>query len=134
MARLNKAILIGYLTADPELKQTAQGTSVCSFTIAVNRRNVKEGSPSCDFISCVAWRERAEFAAKYFKKGNPLLIVGEIQTRSYTDKQGSKRYVTEILVDEAGFVDHKSASGDTRPPADAPGEYNPSYIAAATAE
>lgn len=132
MARLNKVHLIGYLTADPELKQTSAGTTVCPFSIAVNRKTVREGGQSCDFIDCVAWRERAEFVAKYFKKGKPILVIGELQSRSYTDKQGAKRYVTEVLVDEAGFVEHKTAD-DERPQNAADDGYNP-YIAAATAE
>ena len=112
MARLNQVTLIGYLTADPELKQTPSGASVCPFSIAVNRKIVKEGMPSCDFINIVAWKERAEFIAKYFKKGKPILIQGELQTRSYTDKNGSKRYLTEVIVDEAGFVENKGTDND----------------------
>lgn len=131
MARLNKVHLIGYLTADPELKQTATGTTVCPFSIAVNRKTVKEGQPSADFIACVAWRERAEFISKYFKKGKPILITGELQTRSYTDKQGANRYVTEILVDEAGFVENKGTADTERPDSDVPSTYNP-YVEAAT--
>lgn len=133
MARLNKVLLIGYLTADPELKQTPTGTTVCPFSIAVNRKTVREGGQSCDFIDCVAWRERAEFVAKYFKKGKPILVIGELQSRSYTDKQGAKRYVTEVLVDEAGFVEHKTTADDERPQNAAADGYNP-YIAVATAE
>ena len=112
MARLNQVTLIGYLTADPELKQTPSGASVCPFSIAVNRKIVKEGAPSCDFINIVAWKERAEFIAKYFKKGKPILIQGELQTRSYTDKSGSKRYLTEVIVDEAGFVENKGTDNN----------------------
>ena len=133
MARLNKVHLIGYLTADPEFKQTPSGTTVCPFSIAVNRKTVREGGQSCDFIDCVAWRERAEFVAKYFKKGKPILVIGELQSRSYTDKQGAKRHVTEVLVDEAGFVEHKAAADDERQQNAADDGYNP-YIAAATAE
>ena len=133
MARLNQVTLIGYLTADPELKQTPSGTSICSFSIAVNRKMVKEGAPSCDFINVVAWRERAEFIAKYFRKGKPILIQGELQTRSYTDKQGSKRYATEVVVNESDFVDNKSASDEQKPASSGSDTHNP-YIAAATAE
>lgn len=133
MARLNQVTLIGYLTADPELKQTPTGTTVCSFSIAVNRKLVKEGTPSCDFINIVAWRDRAEFIAKYFKKGKPILVQGELQTRSYTDKQGAKRYATEVVVNEADFVDNKSASDEQKPAGGGSDAYNP-YIAAATAE
>ena len=112
MARLNQVTLIGYLTSDPELKQTPSGAIVCPFSIAVNRKIVKESAPSCDFINIVAWKERAEFIAKYFKKGKPILIQGELQTRSYTDKSGSKRYLTEVIVDEAGFVENKGTDNN----------------------
>lgn len=114
MASFNKVILIGNLTADPELKQTAQGTSVCSFTLAINRRfgrNADQGQSTADFISVVAWRERAEFVAKYFKKGRPLLVCGQLQNRSWTDAQGNKRYVTEVVADEITFVENKNSAG-----------------------
>ena len=113
MASFNKVILIGNLTADPELKQTAQGTSVCSFTLAINRRfqrNADQGQPTADFISVVAWRERAEFVAKYFKKGRPLLVCGQLQSRSWTDTQGNKRYATEVVADEITFVENKNSA------------------------
>lgn len=101
----NKVILIGNLTADPELGQTTSGLSVCSFSIAVNRRKAQnEQDTKCDFINVVAWRERAEFVSRYFKKGNPILIVGQIQTRSYTDNSGNKRTATEVLAEEVSFV------------------------------
>ena len=114
MASFNKVILIGNLTTDPELKQTAQGTSVCSFTLAINRRfsrNADQGQPTADFINVVAWRERAEFVAKYFKKGRPLLVCGQLQSRSWTDAQGNKRYATEVVADEITFVENKNSSG-----------------------
>ena len=107
---LNKAILCGRLTADVELKQTPSGTAVCSFTLAVNRKYQKEGEQTADFISIVAWRQTAEFISKYFKKGSALCIVGNIQTRSWQDNQGNKRYATEVVADEAYFVDSKSES------------------------
>jgi single-strand DNA-binding protein len=114
MASFNKVILIGNLTADPELKQTAQGTSVCSFTLAINRRfsrGADQGQPTADFISVVAWRERAEFVHKYFKKGRPLLVCGQLQSRSWTDAQGNKRYVTAVVADDITFVENKNSSG-----------------------
>ena len=120
MASFNKVILIGNLTADPELKQTAQGTSVCSFTLAINRRfsrNADQGQPTADFISVVAWRERAEFVTKYFKKGRPLLVCGQLQSRSWTDAQGNKRYATEVVADEITFVENKgTAAGGSYAP------------------
>ena len=105
MASFNKVILIGNMTADPELKQTASGISVSSFSIAVNRRFKGEnGQQECDFINIVTWRQQAEFVCKYFKKGNPILICGQIQTRTWTDNQGQKRYATEVVADEVSFV------------------------------
>ena len=111
MANLNKAILIGNLTADPELMQTPGGVPVVSFTIAINRRKPKEekeGRQTADFITVVAWRSTAEFVSRYFKKGKPILVCGALQSRSYTDNQGNKRYVTEVVADEVGFVENKS--------------------------
>lgn len=109
MASLNKVILIGHLTADPELKQTATGIPVTSFSIGVTRRFTRQGEqPQSDFINIVAWRSTAEFISKFFRKGNAICICGSIQTRSYTDQQGNKRYVTEVVADEATFVERKS--------------------------
>lgn len=105
---INKSILGGRLTADPEIKQTQGGVYVVSFQIAVNRRYTKEGDQqTADFFSCVAWRDKAEFICKYFKKGSSICLAGELQTRSYTDNQNNKRYTTELRVDEAFFVDSK---------------------------
>ena len=103
----NKVILVGNLTANPELKQTPSGASVCSFSIAVNR---KGKDAEVDFISIVAWRQTAEFVSKYFTKGKPILVCGQLQTRSYQDKQGNKRTVTEVVAEEvsfAGFAEDK---------------------------
>ena len=102
---LNKAIIAGRLTADPELKTTPSGLSVTSFTVAVDRRFGKE--KQTDFISCVAWRQTAEFITKYFVKGSAICIVGSIQTRKYTDKNGNNRIAVEVLADEATFVESK---------------------------
>jgi single-strand DNA-binding protein len=102
---LNKVILGGRLTADPELKQTPQGVSVTTFSIAVNRRG-KEAQT--DFINCQAWRQTAEFICKFFKKGSSICVIGSIQTRSWTDQQNNKRTATEVIVDEANFVDSKA--------------------------
>ena len=106
MASFNKVILIGNMTADPELKQTTNGTSVCSFSIAVNRRFAKaeQGQQNVDFINVVTWRQSAEFVCRYFKKGNPILVCGQLQTRAWTDNQGQKRYATEVVADEVTFV------------------------------
>lgn len=111
---LNKVILGGRLTSDPELKSTPSGISVCSFGIAVSRRFAKEGEQTTDFINVVAWRQTAEFISKYFSKGASICIVGSIQTRNYTANDGSKRYVTEVLADEAMFVDSKAEADNSR--------------------
>ena len=114
MASFNKVILIGNMTADPELKQTTGGVSVCSFSIAVNRRFAKadQAQQNVDFINIVTWRQQAEFVSRYFKKGNPILICGQLQTRSWTDQQQQKRYSTEVLADEAYFVDSNGQGGN----------------------
>ena len=105
MADLNKVILMGHMTADPELKQTTSGISVCSFSIGVNRRFSKadQGQQSVDFINIVAWRQQAEFVSRYFKKGSSIIVCGSIQTRNWTDNNGQKRYVTEVVADEVSF-------------------------------
>ena len=105
----NKVILGGRVTADPELKHTPQGIPVCSFSIAVNRRS-KDGQAPADFINCQAWRSTAEFISRYFKKGSSICLVGSIQTRTWTDNNNNKRYATEVIADEAFFVDSKSES------------------------
>lgn len=108
---LNKVILGGRLTADVELKQSTSGLSVCSFNLAVGRKVGKDKEQQTDFISCVAWRNTAEFISRYFKKGSSLCIVGSIQTRTWTDQNNQKRYATEVIVDEVMFVDSKSDGG-----------------------
>lgn len=115
MADLNKVILMGHMTADPELKQTTSGISVCSFSIGVNRRYSKadQGQQSVDFINIVAWRQQAEFVSRYFKKGSSIVICGSIQTRNWTDNNGQKRYVTEVVADEVSFGAPAAASQGT---------------------
>lgn len=115
---INRVILAGRLTADPELKQTACGTPVCTFTLAINRRYQSknaDGTPTtaqqADFISCVAWRNQAEFLCRYFRKGSSVCLTGPIQTRSWTDQSNQKRYATEVIADEIMFVDNKNESG-----------------------
>lgn len=104
----NKTILGGRLTADPELKTTPSGLSVTSFTVAVNRRGKgKDGETQADFINVTAWRGLAEFITRHFRKGSSICVVGAIQTRSWTDPQGQKHYATEVVADEAYFVDSK---------------------------
>jgi len=115
---MNRVILMGRLTKDPELSQTPSGVSVVRFSIAVNRRFAKEGQQQADFISIVAWRTTAEFVAKYFKKGSMIAIVGSIQTRSWKDKDGKTQYATDVIADEVYFTgEKKEASGYTSQPA-----------------
>ena len=112
---LNKVVLAGRLTGDPELKQTQTGVSVTSFTVAINRRyaskNNEQGEQQTDFISVVAWRQTAEFICRFFKKGSAICLTGSIQTRSWQDNQGQKRYSTEVVADEAMFVDSRNENG-----------------------
>ena len=110
MASYNKVILMGRLCGDPELKQTQSGSSVTNFTIAVDRKYSKDEEKQADFISVVAWRNTAEFISKYFGKGSAILIEGELQTRSWTDQQGNKRYATEVLAHEVYFCEAKKDS------------------------
>ena len=114
----NKVILGGRLTADPELKTTQSGTTVTTFSVAVNRKVAKDQEQKTDFITCVAWRQTAEFIARYFRKGSCICVTGSLQQRQWQDKDGNKRYATEVIVDEANFVDGKrdadSASETTR--------------------
>ncbi len=106
----NKVILGGRLTDTPELKSTATGVPFANFSIAVNRpytTKTEAGQQNVDFINIVAWRQRAEFVTRYFKKGSSICIVGSIQTRTWTDQQGNKRYATDVVADEVSFVDAK---------------------------
>ncbi len=106
---MNKVILVGNITRDPEQRTTGSGVPVTTFTVAAQRRfKNASGSYDSDFINCVAWRSTAEFIAKYFSKGSKIGIVGSLQSRSYDDAQGNKRYVTEVVVDDAEFVTSKA--------------------------
>lgn len=101
----NRSILIGRLTAEPELKQTGTGVAVTSFSIAVDRRF---GEKKADFINITAWRQQAEFICKHFRKGDPIGIEGSIQARQYEDKTGNKRTAVEVVADSVFFVGGKS--------------------------
>ena len=106
----NFVILTGRLTADPELQTTQSGVSVTRFSIAVQRSYRKGEEPETDFITVIAWRQRAEFVAKYFKKGNMIGIEGSIQTRKYQDKDGNNRTAFEVIANEVQFVESKKSS------------------------
>ena len=128
---INKAIIMGRLTADPELRQTTGGVSCCQFTVAVNRDYVQQGQErQADFISVVAWRQTAEFISKYFSKGKMIAIDGELRTRTYDDKRypDVKHYVTEVYANKVSFCESKgvqsygnasqamsASQGNTRP-------------------
>lgn len=114
---MNKVVITGNIVREPDYRATTNGTPVCSFTIAV-RRNRKDSSgtyPS-DFINCVAWRNTAEFIHNYFFKGSPIGVVGEVQTRSYTDKNGNTRHITEVIVSEAEFNGRKEKDTEQEKP------------------
>ena len=114
---MNKVVLVGRLTGDPETRSTQGGTTVTRYTLAVDRRFKREGEQTADFIPCVAFGKAAEFAEKYFTKGMRVAIDGRIQTGSYTDKEGRKVYTTDIIVDGQEFAQSKSEAGPAaRPP------------------
>ena len=103
---MNKVILVGRLTRDPEVKTTQNQVEVCSFTVAVDRRfKTASGERQSDFINCVAWRQQAKLLGQYFQKGHRIGIIGNLQSRSYDDKDGKKVYVTEVSVDEIEFLE-----------------------------
>lgn len=106
---INRVILMGRLTQDPEVKQTQSGTAVTQFTVAVERKYKNpDGTYDTDFINCVAWRQQAEFIGKYFRKGRMIALEGNLRTRTYDDKNGVKHYVTEVFVDSVSFTGEKS--------------------------
>lgn len=110
---MNRCVLIGNLTKDPELRSTTNGVSVCSFTLAVSRTfSNQNGERETDFINIVVWRKQAENAAKYLRKGSQAAVAGRIQVRSYDAQDGSKRYITEIVADEVQFLRTSNASAE----------------------
>lgn len=113
---MNKVVLVGRLTKDPEIRYTQGEGSICiaSFRVAVDRRYSRQnqdGGQTADFISCVAFRQTGEFIEKYFRKGMKIGLSGRIQSREYTNREGNKVYVTEVLAEEVEFVESKNASG-----------------------
>jgi len=108
---MNKAILIGRFTRDPEVRYTDGGTSIARFTIAVDRRYKKEGDQQADFISCIAFGKTAEFVEKYFKQGMKMVVEGRIQTGSYTNKDGVKVYTTDVVAENVEFAESKASGG-----------------------
>lgn len=121
---MNKVELTGKITKDLEPKVTQSGLTVCSFTLAVDRRRDSNGNKQADFISCTAWRKTAEVLAQYCHKGSKIGITGTLQTRSYDDQNGNKRTVMEVLVEELEFLDSKPAS-EQKPVSQTPTEVLP---------
>ncbi len=120
---MNKVVLVGRLARDPELRTTQSGTAVVSFTVACDRRFARQGEErQADFINCVAWNKTAEFISRYFTKGMRIALDGRIQTRSYDDQNGNKRYVTEVVAEDVEFAQSKNenAGGFQAPGFDAP--------------
>ena len=110
---MNKVILVGNLTRDPELTETPSGVAVCRFAIAVSRDYANsDGTRETDFFNITVWRGRAENCGKYLKKGNKVAIVGSLQNRSYEDKDGIKRNVTDVVANEVEFLTPRNAQGD----------------------
>ncbi len=127
---MNKVILIGNLTADPKMRQTPSGVSVCSFSLAVQRRfSNAQGVREADFINIVAWRQTAELCSRFLTKGRKCAVIGSLQTRSYDAQDGSKRYVTEVIADEVEFLgapqgnQNQSNYGDIPMPPEPPASY-----------
>ena len=123
---MNKVILTGRFTRDPEIKYTNDGTSIARFSIAVNRRFVKEGSDQkADFLNCIAFGKSAEFIEKYFSKGMKADLSGRIQTGSYTNRDGQKVYTTDIVVEEIEFGESKNSNQQSAAPANPSNAVNP---------
>ena len=138
---MNKVILMGRLTRDPEVRysQGENSLAIANYTLAVDRRGRRTAQatpdqPTADFISCVAFGKAAEFAEKYFHKGIKIVIVGRIQTRNYTNKEGNKVYVTEVVVDEQEFAESKNASSQSSSYGSASGNGSGSAAAEAPAD
>ena len=119
MANFNKVILVGRLTADPELKQTQGGNLVTSFSIAVNRKVGKDAEKKADFFNIVAWRNTAEFICRHFAKGRAIIVCGRLENRTWTDDQNVKHMVTEIVAEEVDFADSKTDGSVSSAPASA---------------
>lgn len=115
--RMNKVILMGRLTRDPNVRYTQQNSSqesmcVARYTLAVDRRGARDGQQSADFISCVAFGKNGEFVEKYLKQGTKIVVTGRIQTGSYTNRDGQKVYTTDVVIEEQEFAESKKAAGE----------------------
>ncbi len=131
---LNRTILMGRLVADPELKTTASGISVTSFTIAVDRNFVKSGEErKADFIGIVCWRQTAEFVCRYFSKGSLIAVEGQLQSRTYQAKDGTNRYVLEVVADNVSFTGERRDANNNYNNNNYNNSYNQSYSGAPAA-
>lgn len=126
---INRTVLVGRITKDPDLRKTQTGTSVVSFVLACNRRVKQEGQPDADFISCVAWNKTADFMSQYVKKGTLLGVEGRIQTRNYDDKNGKRVYITEVVAESVQFLESKKETANTTGAKKNDNAYQPNEIA-----
>ena len=113
---MNKLTIIGNLTRDPELRTTTTGKSVCSFTVAVNRRRKVEGQPEADFFKVSAWNERADVCSKYLTKGRKVCVIGPVSVRTYNAQDGTTRAEMEVQADEVEFLSSKDENAQNKPP------------------
>jgi len=116
---MNKVIMMGRLTRDPEVRATNTGSTVVSYSLAVNRRFKREGDPEADFFNCIVFGKGAEFAEKYLKKGMQILIEGRLQNNNYTNKQGEKVYGMQVVVESQEFTESKGGNNGGQAPAPA---------------
>ncbi len=123
---MNRVILVGNLVRDPELTTTTSGISICRFTLAVSRRFSNSEENNADFFTVIVWREQGENCNRYLRKGSKAGVVGRLQTRTYDDKEGVKRYVTEIIADEVEFLSSPRSQGDDEAYTPAPAKAAPS--------
>ena len=121
---LNKVIIMGNISNDLELKQTTNGTSVCSFNVAVNRYSKDPTEKKVDFLTAVAWQAKAEFVSRYFKKGQAIIVVGRLENREWSDKQGNKRISTEIIAEEISFAGSRETATEAKSEAYVPSAYS----------
>lgn len=124
MASFNKVIIMGNISNEIECRQTANGTSVCSFNVAVNRYSKDPREAKTDFFTVVAWQAKAEFVAKYFKKGQAILVCGSLENREWSDKNGNKRISTEIKAEEISFAGGKESTTEAKNEAYVPPSYS----------
>lgn len=133
---LNKVILMGRLTRDPEFRQTTSGTPVCRFSLAINRQfaNKQTGDRETDFVDCDAWRNTAEFISRYFSKGSMILVEGQLRNNNYTDNNGVNHYAMRVLVDNVSFCESKVSGENQQQSAPAQIQQTTASRSAATAQ